>query len=198
MSTFTGEPQSAPGGADTAARTTGNIGRRLDKDEELSILFGLGQDDEPVHPQHRGRAATTATYAPSPPFSLVFQPHESGATGPWWWMPMGGPPVRRRPTPNAKSPIRRGSRCDRPRDPTRSIVSAASAGTAKSTYAANNEHACTSADRNRPPIPIPGGPLMLILMRSVDPLGRVGTVPKRPVGGANGWRRDRTGSCSPS
>ncbi len=61
-----------PGRLHATARTAGHVGRRLDEDPHLPVLFGLGKDDEPVLPQQRGRTATTVTHALCPPFSQVW------------------------------------------------------------------------------------------------------------------------------
>src|SRR5579863_1135706 len=59
------------GGPDPTTRAARHVGRRLDEDPQLAVLFGLGQHDEPVQPQQLARVATTVTHALCPPFSLA-------------------------------------------------------------------------------------------------------------------------------
>lgn len=91
-------------GPNRAGRTAHHLGRRLDEQPQFVIGFGRRKHDEPVHSQQRARATTTVIHAPCPPFSLVWYPQESGATGPYWWMPMSGSPGERRPTAEREEP----------------------------------------------------------------------------------------------
>jgi hypothetical protein len=97
-------------GPHAAARTTGDRRRGFDEQPPLAVDPVHDQDHEPVHPQQRRRVAITVSHVPSLPFSLVSQPQESGATGPYWWMPMGGSPNDRCPRRNAKSHISKSLR----------------------------------------------------------------------------------------
>jgi len=55
---------SVAGAPDPAARTAGQVFVGLDEQPELTLFVGLGQHDEPAHPQQRGAFASTFDHAP--------------------------------------------------------------------------------------------------------------------------------------
>ncbi len=93
---------------DPTARTARHGGRRLDEDPDLAVLLGLGEDDEPVHPEQCARVSTTVIHALSHPFSQFTNRKNARCRAPTGGCLWGGHRVGQPPTPDREEPTMLG------------------------------------------------------------------------------------------
>ena len=79
-------------------------GRRLHEDEDLAVLLGGPGPRIRPFPAERPHRNYRSVMSRVPSILGCQLPQESGATGPYWWIPIGGSPGRHRPTPEREEP----------------------------------------------------------------------------------------------